>query len=189
MNVTRQAEEDGRRPSRWNSADVPRRVAERAYKRVYKTPGGCWISKYSTASHGYAQIGWSGATEKRRVVLAHRAAWTFVNGQVPVGMTLDHTCRNRRCVNPAHLRLMDNFENARRTFGKDWQSGTCVNGHPNSMLEDNPHRRTKSGQPRVGKRCSECVKIYSARGTWRASKPGQPYPAHLLLASEREVEQ
>jgi len=65
---------------------------------------------------------------------AHRAAWVAVHGQIPEGMTVDHICKVRRCVNVRHLRLLSNFENARRTNGNDWPLGECVNGHPNSEL-------------------------------------------------------
>ena len=49
-------------------------------------------------------------------------------------MTVDHVCKVRRCVNPDHLRLLDNFENARRTSGRDWPLGQCRQGHPDSNL-------------------------------------------------------
>ena len=170
----------------WNRVVIPERVKDRAYKKIVRAVNGCWISTYSVASHGYAQIGWSNrAAGERHIVLAHRASWEKVNGPVPVGMTLDHLCREKRCVNPAHLRLMDNFENGRRTHGMDWKIGECPNGHPNSMLVDDPHRRDKQGNPRVGKRCKECLVLYGRRGNWRQYRPGQPYPEELLLASER----
>ena len=113
---------------------IPERVALRAVSRFELDPQtGCHISTYSVASHGYAQIGWQGK-DYRQVVTAHRAAWVHANGQIPEGMTIDHLCKNRRCVNVEHLRLMSNFENARRTSGRDWPIGQCVNGHPNTEL-------------------------------------------------------
>lgn len=113
---------------------IPERVAERAAQRYIEAPNGCFISTYSVASHGYAQIGWSSPNE-RHVVLAHRAVWVHEHGrQIPEGMTIDHQCKERRCVNPRHLRLMTNFENARRTSGRDWPVGTCRNGHSNELL-------------------------------------------------------
>ncbi|MHC9517499.1 HNH endonuclease [Prescottella equi] len=61
-------------------------------------------------------------------------------------MTVDHTCKQRRCVNPEHLRLLTNFENARRTGGRDWPLGQCVNGHSNIHLQRvDGGRRTKCG--------------------------------------------
>ena len=114
---------------------VPERAAKRALENVaVDAETGCWVSLYSVASHGYAQIGWQSDAEGRGMTTAHRAAWTAVHGQIPDGMTIDHLCRNRRCVNPDHLRMLSNFENARRTSGRDWPLGQCVNGHPNSEL-------------------------------------------------------
>ncbi len=112
------------------------------------------------------------------MVLAHRASWEHVNGEVPVGMTLDHECKVKRCVNPEHLRLLPNFENARRTDGRDWPLGECVNGHSNEHLREHPR------PDRVGLICRECRRIYVARSNWRRRHPGVDLPTRLLLRSE-----
>ena len=168
----------------WNRVAIPKRVMDRAYSKTVTAVTGCWISTYSTGSHGYAQVGWKNSGE-RHMVLAHRAVWERFNGRVPVGMSLDHLCRERRCVNPAHLRLLENFENARRTSGANWELGQCANGHPNSMLEIQHERRAKSGVRRDRLRCRECKRIYFGRYNWKSRRPGEPLPDHLLLASER----
>lgn len=112
---------------------IPERVAKRAYERATVDENGCWISTYSVASHGYAQIGWQEGGG-RWVVTAHRASWVHVHGQIPPGMTIDHTCRVRRCVNPDHLRLMSNVQNARDGGGHHKQKpvpteAKCSRGH------------------------------------------------------------
>ncbi|MEV8045912.1 HNH endonuclease signature motif containing protein [Streptomyces griseoluteus] len=112
--------------------EIPRHVALRAFIRFTPDENGCHISTYSVASHGYAQIGWRGP-DRMVGTTAHRAAWVAAHGQIPAGMTVDHQCRNKRCVNPAHLRLLSNFENARRSL-YDWPVGTCRNGHPPTEL-------------------------------------------------------
>lgn len=113
---------------------IPDRVAHRAATKYVEDDHGCWISTYSKASHGYAQIGWQ-EKDYRQVVTAHRAAWVYHNGrQIPEGHTVDHLCKERPCVNPEHLRCLDNFQNARRTFGRDWKLGECANGHPDREL-------------------------------------------------------
>ena len=112
---------------------IPDRVAERAATRCEEDENGCWISTYSTGSHGYAQIGWKDGGD-RHMVTAHRAAWVHVHGQIPEGQTIDHLCRVPRCVRPKHLRELSNFDNARRTGGRDWELGQCINGHPDSEL-------------------------------------------------------
>lgn len=95
------------------------------------SPTGCHQSTYSVTSAGYAQIGWQPSGESNKGTTAHRAAWTAVYGPIPDGLTVDHLCKNRRCVNVEHLRLLTNFENARRTHGRDWPigNGECINGH------------------------------------------------------------
>lgn len=163
-------------PRHWNLIPVPLRVSARAYFRHTKGANGCWISTYSTASHGYAQIGWQENGE-RHVVLAHRASWVHVYGQVPTGFTLDHTCKQSRCVNPDHLRLLSNFENARRTDGRDWPIGECANGHPNDLLVERADGSVI---------CGECRRVHVGRYNWRRRHPGEEMPARLLL--KREVE-
>ena len=114
---------------------IPPRVAERAAIRYVEDENGCFVSTYSTGSHGYAQVGWDDGSGHLLGTLCHRAAWVYCHGtQIPDGMTVDHMCHNRQCVNPDHLRLLSNFENARRTSGRDWPIGQCVNGHSNQYL-------------------------------------------------------
>jgi hypothetical protein len=93
------------------SRAIPERVAARAAAAYVVDEMGCWISTYSLASHGYAQIGWN-EDGGHYGTTAHRAAWTFVHGPIPEAMTIDHLCHVRRCVNPDHLRAVHNITNA-----------------------------------------------------------------------------
>lgn len=58
--------------------------------------------------------------------LAHRYIWILLNGE-PELPELDHRCRNRSCVNPAHLEPVTAAENAARRAAARL---TCPNGHP-----------------------------------------------------------
>lgn len=150
----------------WNRTVIPERVRERAFTR-YEPELDCWISTYSTGSHGYAQIGWGGSEiTKRGVVLAHRASWEHVNGPMPIGKTLDHICKSRKCVNPDHMRVLENYENARRTSGRDWPLGECVNGHSNEHLQVFPDGR---------QHCGICAPLWKARPKL-ASVPSERAP-------------
>ena len=129
---------------------IPDRVALRALRRFTLDPAtGCHVSTYSVGSHGYAQIGWQ-ADGRRTMVAAQRAAWVAVWQEIPAGDVISATCRNKRCVNPAHLRVMSNFEAARRTNGRDWPLGECAHGHPNSLLVQQPNGKWACGQCLAG---------------------------------------
>jgi hypothetical protein len=49
------------------------------------------------------RAGYARARLYGRKWVAHRAVYTLVVGPVPDDLTLDHLCRVRHCVNPAHL--------------------------------------------------------------------------------------
>jgi len=91
----------------------PERVASRVLTK-WTPEGECWISTYSIGSHGYAQVGWwDGDLGKQVMTTAHRVAWWAANRRpIPKGMTVDHACHRKPCVNPLHLRLLDNATNA-----------------------------------------------------------------------------
>jgi hypothetical protein len=73
---------------------------------------GCWIWQRGVGSHGYGTTTVNGVPE-----LAHRAYYMLYVGDIPSPLELDHTCRNHRCVNPAHLELVTRTENTRRGLG------------------------------------------------------------------------
>lgn len=108
---------------------------------------GCHLTTYSLQSKGYGQIGYSEDGVKVNLS-THRAAWEFHHGPIPDGLTIDHICRQRNCVNVEHLQLMTLSENSgNRDYGYDPE--VCRNGHPR---EGNT---IKDGQRSRG-RCRTC---------------------------------
>lgn len=64
-----------------------------------------------------------------RQVYAHRLAWVIANRQdIPTGLTIDHLCRNQRCVNAAHLEVVTPAVNNERQPRRN--ATHCPQGHP-----------------------------------------------------------
>ena len=71
----------------------------------------CWLWLRSTSGGGYGLF----TPSKKGFVKAHRFAYEDVVGPIPEGLHLDHVCRNRLCVNPAHLKPVTQQENNENT--------------------------------------------------------------------------
>lgn len=47
---------------------------------------------------------------------AHRVAYILTKGDIPDGLLILHSCGNRRCCNPAHLRQGTQSENVKQEW-------------------------------------------------------------------------
>jgi hypothetical protein len=85
------------------------------YQRVpVVDPSECWIWTGSHDMNGYGTFSVKDGQKKRKL-RAHRMAWVYSEGQsIPEGMTVDHLCRVRNCVNPGHLEMVTHAENIHR---------------------------------------------------------------------------
>src|SRR5659263_254865 len=68
---------------------------------------GCWVWQKSTNGRGYGRARFAG---QPKIAYAHRVYYERAHGPIPDGMTIDHLCHNRRCVNAAHMRLLTRSE-------------------------------------------------------------------------------
>ena len=77
-------------------------VADRFFDKVAVTgPDDCWLWTAYKTKEGYGHI----TDENGDQVLAHRVSWEIVNGPIPLGMHVLHTCDTPSCVNARHLFL------------------------------------------------------------------------------------
>lgn len=120
----------------------------------------CWNWKGGKKRDGYGNF----SDDTHRTLLAHRFAYEMIIGPIPDGLQLDHLCRNRSCVNPAHLEPVTNRENVLRGVSPPAMLAArthCNNGHPFDL--ENTYFRTTGGR-----RCKVCRETY--RKAWRAKR-------------------
>ena len=113
-------------------------AAKRLDARTQKGEG-CWFFTGRIDRYGYGVI-----RVGHKTVKAHRLAYEFSIGRIPVGLTIDHLCHNgtgcpggtscphRACVNPAHMEAVAFGVNVLRGGGPSARAARqthCINGH------------------------------------------------------------
>src|SRR5208337_2315659 len=93
-------------------------------------PSECWPWLASKSLSGYGQFL---VTSGRPMMRPHRFVWTiYYKLDVPVGLEMDHLCRNRLCCNPHHLEPVTKLENIRRGenfTAQQFRQTHCIVGH------------------------------------------------------------
>lgn len=125
-------------------------LGERFWSKVDKS-GECWLWTASKQKTGYGQF----FVTHRKMVYAHRLAYELLRGPIQPGLHLDHLCRNRACVNPAHLEPVTNRINVLRgktIAAKNAAKIHCKNGHPFTAENTWFYKGKREG----GRQCRSC---------------------------------
>lgn len=98
------------RPLRFVLGHANRGTARPLRERWDVDANGCWIWNGAISRYGYGVFNPCHAKVER----AHRRVYQELVGPIPEGLVLDHLCRVKACVNPAHLEPVTTQENTRR---------------------------------------------------------------------------
>lgn len=140
-------------------------VRERIENRIKKDPSGCWLWTgciIDGTNNGYGQVSVSG-----KMKLVHRAYWEIINGPIPEGLFVLHTCDNPPCINPGHLFLGAHTDNMQDMIKKGrkskvvWNTNVMKCKHGHQFDEKNTRITIEKGKTR--RACRTCVNINSYR--------------------------
>lgn len=116
-------------------AEFQRPTAEERFwaKVDRRGPDECWPWTAGLWGGGYGAFAMPSYGNRYRNVYAHRFAYELLVGPIAEGMVIDHLCRNRACVNPAHLEPVTKRENTLRgtsPIANNRRLTHCRRGHP-----------------------------------------------------------
>ncbi|MDX3315184.1 HNH endonuclease signature motif containing protein [Streptomyces sp. ME08-AFT2] len=129
---------------------TPKDMARFWVKVAAPDSNGCWLWTGKVNRYGYGDFGL-----RKRLVKAHRFAYTVTRGPIPDGLVLDHLCRVRHCVNPAHLEAVTQRENTLRGDAPSARRARlthCPQGHPYSKANTYVTSRNE-------RKCRACHRI------------------------------
>lgn len=118
--------------------------------RTVVSDSGFWEWSGRLSSEGYGVVSFKG-----RDIYVHRMAYESAIEPIAPKMTIDHLCRNRRCVNPEHLEMVSIAVNVMRGQGSTAiaaRRNGCAKGHP--YTPENLYVRKDTGH----RQCRECTR-------------------------------
>lgn len=133
-------------------------LEERFWMKTDWRGEGCWLWRAGFTTEGYGKFSVASSS-----ALAHRVAYELEVGEIPPGLVLDHRCRNRSCINPAHLEPVTPRENTLRGEGVSALNARKPHCHKHGVEFTRRTRRT-GGEYRECLPCKNEYKRNRRRG-------------------------
>lgn len=159
------------------SFDARRRTMllwERLLESIELSDNGCWlwVRPPNTSGYGYLKVA-------GKNTLAHRASYETFEAPIPADLHIDHLCRVRHCINPAHMEPVTCQVNVLRgetMAARNSKVTHCPRGH--EYTEEN------TGHSSQGRYCRECrrawLREYKRQQRREAGAPEMLRPADVL---------
>lgn len=153
----------GRRGGPGRKRRTREEVAQLLMANATPDESGCLVWQGALTSAGYGRMSWT-SDEGHVIRGAHRLAYHLAVGPVPDDhlKSIDHLCRNRACVEPAHLELVSQRENVMRSpiapGALNAAKTHCPQGHPYSP--ENTYVYTFKTQRTTTRICRTCQRAY-----------------------------
>lgn len=151
---------------------MARDLLEKVLSYTEKSESGCWLWTRAKKENGYGVV-WDGS----RTRYVHRVSYELFVGPIPDGLTIDHLCRVRSCLNPQHLEPVTAGENTLRgdsPAAVNARKTHCPRGHAFDHLNvdgqrrcyqcDNLRAAKRREDPKYRERMKSYLKEYRARG-------------------------
>lgn len=148
-------------------------LADRIKSSLTPADGECLVGPWaSRTKDGYTTITVSG-----RVLLAHRAAFAALVGNIPPGAVVRHSCDNPLCCNPNHLSLGRDVDNVRDCIERGRRNQVRGDSHGRRKINSEDvktiraeYRTYENSVEILGLRFSICPKHIEAIANRRAWK-------------------
>jgi len=136
----------------------------------------CWYWNGAIGTHGYGVF-----YHKRKNLLSHRVSYVIFNSHIDNNLVIDHVCGNKACVNPEHLRNVEQrtnvIENNSSIVFDNFNKTHCKNGH--EFSGSNLKMVYRSKENRNYRVCRICynklqLKAYYARKNKKSRQNQEP---------------
>lgn len=130
---------------------------EDIHSKIHISEAGCWIWMGTITKDGVGQM--SRGPKKFK---AHRVAYEVFIGEIAEGLVVNRKCKDKLCVNPAHLELVTPQE--------------LIKLYDNAGTRNASKTHCPKGHPYVDgkRRCRECAAEYIRNYRTRTSERSDP---------------